>query len=197
MSTEFERVLQEVHSMLPELAIVLEGTLNCNQSNNYSTSTYSEKIGTVRMRALHTYGVIDFIEFGPCSPNHFTARSTELCTYNVVSEQIAIYSSNNLYGTLKYTVFLDDDNSDEEPLDLDEFLNVDKEKFFNLMVQYPLTELNLKYIMGYAILLNNGKHYIPEQKSVGFCPSNIELIGLSTVAQSIKEYNENKNSKNF
>lgn len=186
--TEFDRVQQDVLSMLPDLSVLLEATLNCTNRNVYSTNCGTKGLGTFRMRAIRTCGMIDFYSNEPLLGK---SKSLEICT-NCVSADADIEIT-KLLSSMQLEVTLYSDNIFSVPFS--EFYDIDKSKYFNLLVQYPISEINLKYLIGYAILIKYGSIQIPN--SIGVFPSNIELIGRLNVVQALKEYNENKNSKNI
>lgn len=178
--SEFSRIQQEVQSKLESFKLLIECTLLCKGHIKYTDKTSNGKI------IIHTLTACGIIKYLSSSGNGVEDVLT-LAYLNVTCDNIFIS-----YDDDEEMYYVQINNG--VMVDLKEFYNIDKEQYINLNMQYQISEIKMKYIMGYAILLLDGicnaQHF-----NLGVYPENIEQIGLDELLPAMREFNESQNTK--
>lgn len=163
---DIKEIYNEVHSIVPDIEKVIKSLMHCVNHINHRFD-YSD--GYISMRAITDIGMINYYSTK-------TDLTHSIGTYGINSTDILLAQSTKDYS--KWYVQSQKILGTNEHISTDKFLNLSKDEYFNYLL--CTSEINLKYIIGCAIILKKFNFDVPNV--IALDAERINSLGLHSLA---------------
>lgn len=161
-----KEVYDEVQIIVPDIEKIMKSLTHCV---NHVKREFSFGNGRVNIRAINEIGLINYYDNESeltYSIGTYGVNSTHIVLAQSISDNSEWYvQSKKIFGTEEYML-------------TDKFLNLSKDEYFNYLL--GTSEVNLKYIIGCAIILKKWDY--PVDNVITLDAERIDSLGLHSLA---------------